>query len=42
MGIITIKDDKLLFERRDETVLIEPYGLNCLRVRSSKKHKAFG
>lgn len=36
MGIITIKDDKLLFERRDETVLIEPYGLNCLRVRSSK------
>lgn len=39
MGKITIKDNSILFERRDETVLIEPYGLNVIRVRSSKNAK---
>lgn len=36
MGRITLNNNSILFERRDETVLIEPYGLNCIRVRSSK------
>lgn len=36
MGRIRFENDSVLFERRDETVLIEPYGLNCLRVRASK------
>ncbi len=36
MGIITLRENAILFERRDETVLIEPYGLNCIRVRASK------
>lgn len=36
MGRITLNNSSILFERRDETVLIEPYGLNCIRVRSSK------
>ncbi len=36
LGIITLKENAILFERRDETVLIEPYGLNCIRVRASK------
>lgn len=36
MGRITLNNSSVLFERRDETVLIEPYGLNCLRVRASK------
>lgn len=29
-------DNRLLFQMRDETVLIESYGKNCLRVRASK------
>ncbi len=37
MGKITIiNNNSILFERRDETMLIETYGLNCIRVRSSK------
>mgnify|MGYP002801005180 FL=1 len=39
MGIITIKDEAILFERRDETVLIEPYGDDCIRVRASKNSR---
>lgn len=40
MGRITfINNNSILFERRDETMLIEPYGLNCIRVRSSKNAK---
>ena len=39
MGKITIYKDKLIFERRDETTIIEPYGKNCLRCRSMKNSK---
>lgn len=39
MGIITIKDEAILFERRDETVLIEPYGDDCIRVRASRNSR---
>ncbi len=39
LGIITLRENAILFERRDETVLIEPYGLNCIRVRASKNSK---
>ncbi len=41
MGKITILKDKLIFERRDELTVIEAYGENCLRCRSTKKFKAF-
>ncbi|MBO5346917.1 MAG: hypothetical protein J6A45_02095 [Lachnospiraceae bacterium] len=36
MSKITITDNKLLFQMRDETVLVESYGKNCIRVRASK------
>ncbi len=40
MGKITfMNNSSILFERRDETMLIEPYGLNCIRVRASKNAK---
>ena len=40
MGKITILKDKLIFERRDELTVIEAYGENCLRCRSTKNSKA--
>ena len=36
MGKITISERSLLYERRDETILIEPYGENCIRVRATR------
>ncbi len=36
MSRITVKEDGILYQRRDETVLLEPYGENCIRVRSSR------
>lgn len=39
MGKITILKDKLIFERRDELTVIEAYGENCLRCRSTKNSK---
>lgn len=36
MGKITLYDDKLVFERKDELTVIEAYGNNCLRCRSTK------
>lgn len=36
MGKITLYDDKLVFERKDELTVIEAYGENCLRCRSTK------
>lgn len=39
MGRITICEDKLIFERRDELTVIEPYGLDCLRCRSTRNSK---
>ena len=40
MGKITILKDKLIFERRDELTVIEAYGENCLRCRSTKNSEA--
>ncbi len=39
MGKITICENKLIFERRDELTVIEPYGKNCLRCRSTRNSK---
>lgn len=36
MGKITLYEDKLVFERKDELTVIEAYGENCLRCRSTK------
>lgn len=36
MGKITLYEDKLVFERKDELTVIEVYGENCLRCRSTK------
>lgn len=39
MGKITIYKDKLVFQRKDELTVIEGYGRNCLRCRSTKNGK---
>lgn len=39
MGKITIEGNRVIFERRDELTIIEPYGANCLRCRSTKNSK---
>jgi alpha-D-xyloside xylohydrolase len=39
MGKIIQSDNKIIFERRDELTIIEPYGLNCLRYRSTRNIK---
>ncbi|MBR6403674.1 MAG: hypothetical protein IKS48_09860 [Eubacterium sp.] len=39
MGKIYIEEKKLLFRRKDELTIIEPYGENCLRCRSTKNGK---
>lgn len=39
MGKITICENKLIFERRDELTVIEPYGKNCIRCRSTRNSK---
>lgn len=36
MGKISVEGKKLIFERKDELTVIEPYGENCLRCRSTK------
>lgn len=36
MGKITVLENKLIFRRKDELTIIEPYGENCLRCRSTK------
>ncbi len=36
MGKITLQDKKMIFQRKDELTVIEPWGPNCLRVRSTK------
>jgi alpha-D-xyloside xylohydrolase len=36
MGKITIYEDRLVFERKDELTVIEAYGENCLRCRTTK------
>lgn len=39
MGKITLCKNKLIFERKDELTVIEPYGPNCLRCRSTRNSK---
>lgn len=39
MGKILIKDKKLIFRRCDELTVIEPYGANCIRCRSTRNSK---
>ncbi|MGG0824597.1 TIM-barrel domain-containing protein [Paenibacillus turicensis] len=39
MGKITLYEDKLVFERKDELTVIEAYGANCLRCRSTKNSR---
>lgn len=39
MGKVRAEGKKLIFERRDELTVIEPYGENCLRCRSTKNGK---
>ena len=36
MGKIEIKGKSIIFRRKDETTVIEPYGENCLRCRSTR------
>lgn len=36
MGRITIEGNKIIFQRRDELTVVEPYGRDCIRCRSTK------
>ena len=36
MGKIIIEEKKLIYRRKDELTVIEPYGENCLRCRSTR------
>lgn len=36
MGKIVLEEKRLVFQRRDELVVIEPYGANCLRCRATR------
>ncbi len=39
MSKLQITEKQIKFQMRDETVLIEPYGENCLRVRASRNSR---
>lgn len=39
MGKIIMEGKKLIYQRKDELTVIEPYGANCLRCRSTKNAK---
>lgn len=39
MGKVRAEGKKLIFERKDELTVIEPYGENCLRCRSTRNGK---
>ena len=39
MGKIRFENNKLIFERRDELTVIEAYGQNCIRCRSTRNNK---
>ena len=36
MGKITVKDNKVTYTMRDETVVMEAYGSDCIRVRATR------
>jgi Alpha-glucosidases, family 31 of glycosyl hydrolases len=35
MGILSIQENKIIFQKRDELLILEPWGKDCLRFRSS-------
>ena len=39
MGIITLEKEKIIFQRRDELTVVEAYGKDCIRCRSTKNGK---
>ncbi len=39
MSKISVKNNSIIFEARDELALIEPYGENCVRVRATRNSK---
>lgn len=39
MGKITIEKNRIIFERRDELTVVEAYGKDCIRTRSTKNSK---
>ena len=39
MSKISVKESGILFEARDELTFVEPYGENCVRVRSTRNSK---
>jgi len=38
MGKIVLEEKRLVFQRRDELIVIEPYGENCLRCRATRNN----
>lgn len=39
MGKIVLEEKRLIFQRRDELIVIEAYGENCLRTRATRNNK---
>ena len=39
MGIIKLEENKIIFQRRDELTVVEAYGRDCIRCRSTKNGK---
>ena len=39
MGKIVLEKDRLVFQRRDELIVIEGYGKDCLRCRATRNNK---
>lgn len=39
MGKIVLEEKRLVFQRRDELIVIEPYGKDCLRCRATRNSK---
>ena len=39
MGRIIIENNRLVYQRKDELTVIEPYGADCLRCRSTRNGK---
>lgn len=42
MGKLYLEKDKIIFERRDELTVVEAYGRDCIRCRSTKNGKICG
>ncbi len=39
MGKIVLEEKRLIFQRRDELIVMEPYGMNCIRCRATRNAK---